>query len=117
MSHWYRRNGQRYRDNEPAIGSPAWQAMMQEVEKDLTNMDTKLVARDELPDGKVVSTVWLGFDHNYSDGPPLIFETMVFPSEGDWDEIAVDRYSTEQEAMEGHRSLVAQYSSQEAGGA
>lgn len=26
-----------------------------------------------------VSTVLLGLDHQYGDGPPLIFETMVFP--------------------------------------
>jgi len=25
-----------------------------------------------------VSTVWLGLDHNYSGGDPIIFETMVF---------------------------------------
>lgn len=28
-----------------------------------------------------VSTVWLGINHNYGDGPPLIFETMVFVQE------------------------------------
>lgn len=25
-----------------------------------------------------VSTVWLGLDHGYGGGPPIIFETMVF---------------------------------------
>lgn len=25
-----------------------------------------------------VSTVWMGLNHQYGDGPPLIFETMVF---------------------------------------
>lgn len=25
-----------------------------------------------------VSTVWLGLDHGHQDGPPVIFETMVF---------------------------------------
>ena len=30
--------------------------------------------------GWMVSTVWLGLDHNFSmSGPPIIFETMVFP--------------------------------------
>jgi hypothetical protein len=32
------------------------------------------VAKDELPDGSVLSTVWLGIDHA-EDGPPLLFET------------------------------------------
>lgn len=36
------------------------------------------IALTILPDGKEVSTVWLGLDHNYFGGPPLIFETMVF---------------------------------------
>lgn len=43
--------------------------------------DLRRVARSTLTDGKVVSTVWLGLDHNFSrSGPPLIFETMVFDS-------------------------------------
>ncbi len=30
-----------------------------------------------------ISTLWLGINHNYGDGPPLIFETMVFGGEHD----------------------------------
>lgn len=66
----------------------------------------------------LVSTVWLGLDHNWSnEGPPLIFETMVFDHELDdgwgWGARDVDpggwmnRYSTEREAREGHRVIVA----------
>jgi hypothetical protein len=46
----------------------------------------RVVARDELEDGTVVSTVFLGLDHQFGDGPPLLYETLVFPvddSEGD----------------------------------
>lgn len=51
-----------------------------------------------------VSTVFLGVDHNYSeDGPPLIFETLVFG--GDLDE-EMDRYSTWEEAEAGHKAMV-----------
>ena len=51
-----------------------------------------------------VSTVHLVIDHQYGDGPPLIFETMVFgDGEGD-----CERYSTEQQAREGHTRMVAQ---------
>ena len=28
--------------------------------------------------GWMVSTVWLGINHNFLSGPPLIFETMIF---------------------------------------
>jgi hypothetical protein len=54
--------------------------------------------------GSRVSTVWLGLNHNFSDeGPPLIFETMVFDGEHDqW----CARYSTEDDAREGHEAVV-----------
>lgn len=42
----------------------------------------RTIARDELDDGSVVSTVFLGLDHQFfSDGPPLLFETLVFPAD------------------------------------
>lgn len=48
-----------------------------------------------------VSTVWLGVDHNHGDGPPVIFETMVF-DEGSNQELLARRYCTEQQAKDGH---------------
>ena len=33
---------------------------------------------DETIEGVRVSTVFLGLNHQWGDGPPLIFETMVF---------------------------------------
>jgi hypothetical protein len=57
-----------------------------------------------------ISTVWLGIDHQHGDGPPLIFETMVFrlgpDGEVNFSDIDCDRYSTEAEALEGHRRMV-----------
>ena len=56
-----------------------------------------------------VSTVWLGLDHSFGDGPPLIFETMVFATDGtdiDWSEQICERYSTEEEALAGHQAVV-----------
>jgi hypothetical protein len=52
-----------------------------------------------------VSTIWLGINHRFgSPGSPLIFETMVFGGqqieENQW------RYSTEEEALEGHQTVV-----------
>ena len=46
-----------------------------------------------------ISTVWLGTDHGFGQGRPLIYETMVF--HGD-DDIYIDRYSTWDEAEAGH---------------
>jgi hypothetical protein len=57
------------------------------------------VAYDE--DGKTsVSTVFLGIDHRHGgDGPPLLFETMIFK---DGDEAYCMRYETWERAEAGH---------------
>jgi hypothetical protein len=50
------------------------------------------VAETNLPSGRWVSTVWLGINYNLSEeGPPLIFETMVFESKDHLVELDVDR--------------------------
>jgi hypothetical protein len=65
--------------------------------------DVKRVALDVLPGDVRISTVWLGLDHGWGGGPPLIFETLVFggPMDGE-----MDRYSTEAQAVEGHARMV-----------
>lgn len=55
--------------------------------------------------GSWVSTVFLGLDHNFGEGPPLLFETMVF--EGPLDQ-RMQRYSTWEEAERGHYEMVLQ---------
>lgn len=51
-----------------------------------------------------VSTVFLGLDHNFSPlGPPLLFETMIFGGPHDQYQ---DRYSTWEEAEQGHLRAV-----------
>lgn len=51
-----------------------------------------------------ISTVWIGIDMGFHrDGPPIIFETMVFGGSLDqecW------RYATEAQAVEGHGFVV-----------
>lgn len=74
----------------------------------------KRVALDTLPGGIVVSTVWLGIDHNYFGGAPLIFETMVFPGAGDFTDLDCDRYVNEKQAIEGHAAMVAKWSKPDA---
>lgn len=51
-----------------------------------------------------VSTVWLGLDHGFGSGPPVIFETMTFGADGSADVCA--RYSTLRQAQHGHREVV-----------
>lgn len=66
-------------------------------------MIIKRVANDNIGD-TTVSTVFLGVDHNWGDGPPILFETMVFG--GDHDEWQW-RYHTWDEAAQGHAAVVA----------
>jgi len=56
-----------------------------------------------------VSTVWLGINHRFMrGGPPLIFETMVFvDDEKDPLNEYQERYSTEEEAVNGHEDTIA----------
>lgn len=86
------------RHGEP-VTSEEWARMMEEDA-------VRRVAETTHPDGKWVSTVYLGLDHNFGFGPPLIFETMVFPSQADMGELDCDRYSTEAEALKGHDRMV-----------
>jgi hypothetical protein len=68
-----------------------------------------------LSNGNWISTVFLhGIDHRFSYGDganlkPILFETMVFNSQSDLKEIDCQRYSTELEAIEGHRIMITKY--------
>ena len=56
--------------------------------------------------GMRVSTVFLGLDHNfYEEGPPVLFETMVFFGMSG-QSIFQDRYCTWDEAEAGHKLAV-----------
>lgn len=67
----------------------------------------KRVAEDTIGD-YWVSTVWLGMNHNFGDGPPLIFETMVFNQATGESDLECKRYPDEIEAMRGHNEMVEQ---------
>lgn len=71
------------------------------------------VARDIIGNLRV-STVFLGLDHNFSlNGPPVLFETMIFPVDAKGEYIRgealdyMERYTTWELALEGHRRAVA----------
>lgn len=50
-----------------------------------------------------ISTVFLGLDHRYGEGKPLLFETMVFGGELDSD---MERYTSWTAAEKGHKKMV-----------
>lgn len=55
--------------------------------------------------GAFVSTVFLGLDHRWGEGPPILFETLVF---GGKLEGEMNRYTTWDEAERGHQDMVRQ---------
>lgn len=69
------------------------------------NIDRRRVAQDmdEGDESGVrvrVSTVFLGLDHNFfGDGPPVLWETLVFGGVLDGE---MDRYTSVRAALEGH---------------
>lgn len=65
----------------------------------------------------LVSTVFLGLDHNFGKGEPLIFETMVFKLIGENNHrdssVDEDRYATWQQAEDGHKLIAAKWENHE----
>jgi hypothetical protein len=62
----------------------------------------RCVASDDVSDSRI-STVFIGLDHNFGLGPPLLFETMVFGGPLDQE---CERYSTLEGARRGHEEMV-----------
>lgn len=74
----------------------------------MEDRDSRRIGRDTV-DHYFVSTVWLGIDHNFGDGPPVLWETMIFANGPDPLKIDswCERYSSAQDAREGHMLVVA----------
>lgn len=89
---WYDRQGKPLTDDN-------------EIKKLLRTPEYRIVKQEKLKNGKWILTVWLGINYSFMGGKPLIFETMVFPKKGDYGWLDMDRYSTEEEAIEGHNLL------------
>jgi hypothetical protein len=76
------------------------------VEWSRQNWKRRLVALDYLPNGKRVSTVFLKIDHRFgNEGPPVLYETMVFQGES-FDDLDCERYSTKEQAIAGHKAMM-----------
>lgn len=93
-----------YSDGTPILGERAEQMMLvgKEFEKD-RHIGSDVIGRF------YVSTVFLVINHSFGDGPPLLWETMVFDRQGDEEtgrDLCCERYSSREEALEGHRKIV-----------
>jgi len=95
---------------DPTSGAPIVDVF--DFERVLRNPAARRVARDVV-EGWRVSTVHLIVDHNFtSDGPPILWETMVFPENGGASNGATwagftRRYRSRDDALAGHREIVA----------
>jgi hypothetical protein len=56
-----------------------------------------------------VSTVFLGLDHNWGGGPPILWETLVFGGALDGE---MARYTSLADALAGHQAMCARVSAQ-----
>lgn len=59
--------------------------------------------KHDVINGSSISTIFLGLDHQNGNGPPLLFETMIFEGPFDGD---CFRWSTWEEAEAGHELAV-----------
>lgn len=77
----------------------------EEFARRFDDMDYRSIGLDTV--GPIqVSTVWLGIDHSFGRGRPLIFETMAFDEHGgEWLDLQ-ERYATEAEARAGHATVL-----------
>ena len=92
MNHWItNESGEPQRMNDP-IAWARWYASAD-----------RIIAKTSTQNGDV-STMFLGIDHQWGDGLPLLYETMIFggPEDG-----YQDRYTTRNEAVAGHAVAVA----------
>lgn len=62
------------------------------------------IVKQEEIGGVRISTVFLGIDHQFGDGPPILFETMIFGGEHDQYQ---DRCSTWKQAEDMHEKACA----------
>ena len=53
-----------------------------------------------------ISTVFLGLDHNWGTGPPVLYETMIFGVDDSEIDDYQERYCTWEEAETGHKIAI-----------
>ncbi len=78
-------------------------ATVEEFGKFMADPFRKVVSRTDLPGDVQISTVFLGLDHGWGRGEPVLFETMIFGGQHDqhmW------RYTSREAAVLGHLEVL-----------
>ena len=94
MSRWYILDN----NNNPVIASSITEAGAW-IEK---NPERKVVKQEHIGD-IFISTVFLGLDHAWDSGTPVLWETMIFGGEHDQYQ---ERYTSHKDALEGHEKAL-----------
>lgn len=99
MGKWYILDNNHKPVHKPVLESAKWME---------DNPNRKVVGYDELTDFNGdevrVSTVFLGLDHAYGGGKPILWETMIFGGEND--QGYQERYASYEQAIEGHQKAI-----------
>jgi hypothetical protein len=66
-------------------------------------VSNRTVAYTQITSSVFVSTVFIGLDHQFGKGPPLLFETMIFHDDDGREQW---RYSTWEDAKINHDAIV-----------
>lgn len=70
----------------------------------------RMIAQSVWPDGAYLSTVFLCVNHAFTGGPPVAWETMLFPDPArPGQDNYCERYTSELEARAGHVEAIAAY--------
>lgn len=88
----------------PAADLITWGRWLEKADRKVA---VDFVGADDDENQVRISTVFLGLDHSFGEGPPLLFETMVFGGALDGEQ---GRYTTWEEAEAGHRKMVGRVS-------
>jgi len=87
---------------EPCDDILLWGAWFEHDERRVVRRSTFLAGEPAVE--VTVSTVFLGLDHGWDpDEPPVLWETMVFGPEGEFQR----RYQSREAAIRGHNQIVA----------
>ena len=94
-------------ENEPVkVDALTWASWFEEHDY------RRIVARSKV-DTYLISTVFLGIDHRaffLSPGvPPILWETMVFKDDDEYEDLDMWRYDSHKDAVYNHRAVVCEY--------
>lgn len=88
-------------------GVPVIEPDLQKWGEFFNNKDSRRVDYTKIDDKIAISTVFLGIDHSFSGGPPILWETLIMGGEHDQDMMRCS--GTIEDARSMHNRAVAMF--------